>query len=99
MRRLLAIMLLDPGQRPAAAAADAAKDDLVIGITQFPATFNPNIDSMAAKSYVLGMAQRPFTAYDADWKLVCMLCTELPTLENGERGRSRQPADGSRRRR
>jgi peptide/nickel transport system substrate-binding protein len=38
---------------------------------------------MAAKSYILAMAQRPFTAYDADWQLICMLCTELPTIENG----------------
>ena len=38
---------------------------------------------MAAKSYILAMAQRPFTTYDADWQLICMLCTELPTLENG----------------
>jgi peptide/nickel transport system substrate-binding protein len=65
-------------------AAHAAKDELVIGITQFPSTFHPNIDSMAAKSYILAMAQRPFTTYDADWQLVCMLCTELPTIENGQ---------------
>jgi peptide/nickel transport system substrate-binding protein len=82
MRRLLAVMLLAlvaglPG------AARAAKDELVIGITQFPSNFHPNIDSMAAKSYILAMAQRPFTAYDADWQLICMLCTELPTIENG----------------
>ena len=36
-----------------------------------------------AKAYVLGLARRPFTVYDADWKLVCMLCIELPTIENG----------------
>ena len=61
----------------------AAKDKLVIGITQFPATFHPNIDSMAAKSYILAMTARPFTVFDANWELICMLCTELPTLENG----------------
>jgi peptide/nickel transport system substrate-binding protein len=38
---------------------------------------------MLAKSFVLGLTERPFTAYDANWELVCMLCTELPTLENG----------------
>ena len=27
---------------------------------------------------------RPLTAYDADWKLVCLVCTELPTIENGK---------------
>lgn len=61
----------------------AARDALAIGITQYPATLNPNIDTMAAKSYVLGMALRPFTVYDADWKLVCLLCTTLPSIENG----------------
>ncbi len=63
------------------AAAD--REGLTIGIIQFPATLNPNIDVMAAKSYVLGMALRPFTVYDADWKLVCLLCTQLPSIENG----------------
>ena len=60
-----------------------ANDELTIGITQFPATLHPNIESMVAKSYVLGMTQRPFTAYDQEWKLVCMLCTDLPTIEKG----------------
>ena len=65
-------------------AASAAARDLVIGINQFPSNLHPNIDSMAAKSYVLGLTQRPFTTYDQRWELVCMLCTELPTLENGK---------------
>ncbi len=83
MRRLLAVLLLTlPLGLPG--SAHAAKDELVIGITQFPSTFNPDIDAMAAKSYILGMAQRPFTTYDASWQLICMLCTELPTLENGK---------------
>ncbi|NQV84110.1 MAG: peptide ABC transporter substrate-binding protein [Rhodospirillales bacterium] len=64
-------------------AASPAKDELVIGITQYPSTFHPNIDSMLAKTYVLSFTRRPFTAYDTDWKLVCMLCTALPTIENG----------------
>jgi peptide/nickel transport system substrate-binding protein len=61
----------------------AEPDGLTIGIIQFPATLNPNIDVMAAKNYVLGMTLRPFTVYDADWKLICLLCTELPSIENG----------------
>jgi len=64
-------------------SVQAAKDELVIGITQFPSSFHPNIDSMMAKSYVQSMTSRPFTAYDKDWKLICMLCTKLPTIENG----------------
>ena len=60
----------------------AQHDSLTIGVTQFPATLNPDIDAMAAKSYVLGMTLRPFTVYDADWRLVCLLCTRLPSLDN-----------------
>jgi len=60
-----------------------ARDQLVIGVTQYPSTLHPNIESMLAKSYVLGFTMRPFTTYDENWKLICMLCTELPTIENG----------------
>ena len=67
----------------ALAPASGARDQLVIGITQFPSTFNPYIDAMVAKSFILGMTRRPLTAYDKDWRLVCLLCTELPTLESG----------------
>ncbi len=74
---LAAAAALHPG------AAAAQHDNLTIGITQFPSTLNPNMDAMAAKSYVLGMTLRPFTAYDADWKLVCLLCVSLPSIENG----------------
>ena len=74
----LAIALIVPS-----VAAAARHDSLRIGITQFPATLNPDIDAMAAKSYVLGLALRPFTVYDADWKLVCLLCTRLPSIANG----------------
>lgn len=67
----------------AAPAPGQAKDELVIGFIQYPATLHPIIDSMAAKSYVLGMVRRAFTTYDKDWTLRCQLCVELPTVENG----------------
>src|SRR6202521_5218172 len=67
----------------ASPATGAARDTLTIGITQFPSTLNPNIDAMAAKNYVLGMALRPFTVYDGDWQLICLLCVKLPSIENG----------------
>jgi len=63
--------------------AASAKTDLVIGITQYPSTFHPNIDSMLAKSYVNGLTRRPITVINAQWETVCMLCETLPTLENG----------------
>ncbi len=61
----------------------AAKDELVIGMTQFPATLHPAIDSMLAKSYVHGMTRRPFATHGVDWTLRCMICVALPTVENG----------------
>lgn len=61
----------------------AAKDDLTIGFTQYPATLHPSIESMLAKTYVLNMTRRPFTAYDKNWQLICMLCVTLPSIENG----------------
>ena len=63
--------------------AKAARDSLVIGITQFPSTFHPNIDSMLAKTYILALTRRPLTTYDKNWRLICMLCVTLPTIENG----------------
>ncbi len=80
--RLVPLALVAAAASMAPAAA-GERETLTIGIIQYPATLNPNIDAMAAKSYVLGMAVRPFTVYDPDWKLVCILCTELPTIDNG----------------
>jgi peptide/nickel transport system substrate-binding protein len=60
-----------------------AKDSLVIGAAQFPSSLHPFIDAEAIKYYVLGFALRPITALDTDAKPVCMLCTDVPTIENG----------------
>ncbi len=60
-----------------------AKDDLVIGVAQFPSSLHPDIDAEVIKSYVNDFAIRPITAFDKDWKNSCLLCTELPTIENG----------------
>ena len=60
-----------------------AKDDLVIGVSQFPSSLHPGVDAEAIKDYVLGFAIRPVTAFDAAWKNTCLLCSELPTIENG----------------
>ena len=65
---LAAILLAASGE------VRAARDELVIAMTQFPATFSPIINAMLAKSYVLAMTRRPFVTYDQDWELVCMLC-------------------------
>lgn len=85
MRRILRAWLAGLAALAALGAAAAARpaDELAIGITQFPSTLHPSIDVMAAKSYILAMARRPITTFDAEWRLVCMLCMQLPTIENG----------------
>lgn len=75
---LLSLLLVLTASLPA-----RAKDELVIGITQFPSTLHPNLDSMMAKTYVMAMTARSLTAYDAKWQLVCMLCDRLPSFDNG----------------
>ncbi len=58
-------------------------DDLVIGVAQFPSSLHPDIDPEVIRNYALDFSLRPITAFDKDWKNTCLLCTELPTLENG----------------
>ena len=79
MRRILAALALVLALAPAA----VARETLTIGISQFPSGLHPYFDPEVVKGYVLGFAIRPVTAFDADWVNHCMLCTELPTLENG----------------
>lgn len=85
---LLALVLL-----AFAAVSASAKDRLTIGQSQFPDNFNPNINAMAAKTYILSMARRPITVYDQDWNLICLLCTDLPSLAKGT-ARLEKTADG-----
>lgn len=74
--------------------APAAGKELVIGVTQFPSTLHPAIEPMYAKAYLLAMVRRPVTAYDARSRLVCTLCTELPTFANGRARRIVRPDGG-----
>ena len=78
-RSLLAVLCV----APLLANTALAKDDLVIGVAQFPSALHPNIDSEVIKAYVVGFAVRQITAFDKDWKNACLLCTELPTIANG----------------
>jgi peptide/nickel transport system substrate-binding protein len=66
-----------------ATPALAARDTLTIGVAQFPSNMHPAIEPTVVKSYVRNMALRQLTGWDKDWKLGCILCTELPTIENG----------------
>jgi peptide/nickel transport system substrate-binding protein len=75
----------------AAAPAQAKHDTLAIGIAQFPSSLQPNIDPEVVRGYAMGFVIRPITAFDADWKNSCLLCTNLPTLENGLAKREDRP--------
>ncbi|MFL5256267.1 MAG: peptide ABC transporter substrate-binding protein [Rhodopila sp.] len=74
---IAALLLAHP-----AAAADAHRD-LSIGVASFPSTLHPAIDPDLIKFYLLGFADRPVTTHDASGQVVCLLCTEVPSLANG----------------
>jgi peptide/nickel transport system substrate-binding protein len=77
LRRLLFLVCL------VLASPAFAMDELVIGMGTAPGTLNPLLNSMLAGAFINSMTERPITVFDPDWKLVCLLCTELPTVENG----------------
>ncbi len=85
---LVAIAILAASVVPA-----AAKDDLVIGIGEFPASLHPLIDALSIKSYVVGFGQRAISAYVKDG-LICLLCTDVPSLDNGLVKRVDEPDGG-----
>ncbi len=60
-----------------------AKDSLVIGVAQFPGNLHPYIGSQTVQSFVDGFALHRVTTYDPSGKIVCLLCTEVPSLQNG----------------
>ena len=60
-----------------------ARDDLVIGVSQFPSTMNPNINPAQVTNYILGFALRGLAGFGPDWKNACQLCAELPSFQNG----------------
>ena len=63
--------------------AEIDTNELVIGISQFPEGFHPNLFAHVAQSLILGATRRPFTVYDSNWETICLLCTVLPSVENG----------------
>lgn len=67
----------------AAAPAAEARETLTIGLSTFPASLHPFTGAELVRNYVLSLGQRPLMAHDADWNLVCLLCTAVPTFENG----------------
>lgn len=57
--------------------------DLVVGMVQFPADMHPNITNSSIKDYIANTARRPMTGFSAAGQVICLLCTEVPSLANG----------------
>src|SRR5687768_7981139 len=83
IRTVAGAMALTAAMLGSAAGAAPTNKQLTIGITQEFENLNPIIAQMAATTYLNLMASSPLVTINADWKWICVLCTELPTLENG----------------
>ncbi|MBV9813984.1 MAG: peptide ABC transporter substrate-binding protein [Acetobacteraceae bacterium] len=68
---------------PLAVSRAEAKDDLVIGVAQFPSSLHPDIDAEVIKAYVVDFTLRQITAFDPEWENSCLMCTDLPSIQNG----------------
>ena len=78
MRRLIALLLLI-----AAPVMAQPRDTLTIGMVQFPPDMHPNITTTSIKDTILAAARRLMTGFTADGRVICQLCTEVPSLSNG----------------
>ena len=76
------------------AAAAPARDTLTMGMVQFPPDMHPNITVTSIKDLILYTVSRPVTGFDEKGTVICLLCTELPTLKNG-RARVVKRPDGT----
>ncbi|GGF02419.1 diguanylate phosphodiesterase [Aliidongia dinghuensis] len=64
-------------------AAEAAHDELAIGLRQAPTSLNPLQTPSAARDYLLWPALRALAGLDKTGRPTCLLCETLPTIENG----------------
>ena len=93
-RRLaLLLCLAGTGLAPVAARA-AAHDTLTIGMVQFPPDMHPQITVTSIKDTLTYAVNRPVTGFNEKGEVICLLCTDLPTLQNGRARLVKRP-DGS----
>lgn len=78
----------------AGAAGAQPRDQLTVGMVQFPADMHPFITNLSVKTYLLNAGLRLMTGFTKDGQVICVLCTELPSLENG-RAKIVTRADGT----
>lgn len=67
----------------AGAAWAGAPGTLTVGMSQFPPDLHPDIAHSSAKVYVDDAMLRPVVSYDMAGNVVCVMCTEVPSLANG----------------
>ncbi len=89
---LIALALLALPFMPQALAQP--KETLRIGMVQFPPDMHPNITNTSIKDYILATSRRLMTGFTDTGRVICILCTEVPTLANG-RARVVARADGT----
>lgn len=63
--------------------AQEDNEQLVVGALQFLTNFHPLIQVNNTKRNLITIALRPLTAFDGEGQVVCVLCEEVPTVENG----------------
>jgi peptide/nickel transport system substrate-binding protein len=67
----------------AAPALAQPREQITIGMSEFPADMHPFITNLLVRNYVLGAARRAVFRYDDKGQVICQLCTEVPTAANG----------------
>ncbi len=80
---LLTLSVLMPGLAGASARAQT-RDRLVVGMGSAPASLHPLIGGQASRNYILAVSRRAVTRFDAAGDLMCQLCTEVPSVANGQ---------------
>ncbi len=73
------------------ATAQPKRDSLTIGMVEFPQDMHPLITNQLVRSYIHGFARRPVTRFTAEGVLICLLCTEVPSIANGRATVTSQP--------
>ena len=72
----------------------APKDTLTMGMVQFPPDMHPYITVTSIKDLVLNAMRRPMTGFTEKGEVICVSCTDLPTLQNGRAKLIKRP-DGT----
>jgi peptide/nickel transport system substrate-binding protein len=75
-------------------AIAAPKDTLTMGMVQFPPDMHPYITVTSIKDLVLNAMRRPMTGFTEKGEVICVSCTDLPTLQNGRAKLIKRP-DGT----